>query len=106
MFENALALYDKESPDRWHQVAAMIPGKTAGDVMKQYMELEVDVNNIEAGLVPIPGYTTSAFTLDWVNSHGYDGFRQSYGIGGKRSSATRPENERKKGVPWTEEEHK
>ncbi|XP_062172007.1 transcription factor DIVARICATA-like [Alnus glutinosa] len=106
MFENALALFDKESPDRWHQVAAMIPGKTAGDVMKQYMELEVDVNNIEAGLVPIPGYTTSAFTLDWVNSHGYDGFRQSYGIGGKRSSATRPENERKKGVPWTEEEHK
>lgn len=106
MFENALALYDKESPDRWLKVAAMIPGKTVEDVIKQYRELEVDVNNIEAGLVPIPGYTTSPFTLEWVNSHGYDGFRQPYGIGGKRSSATRPEQERKKGVPWTEEEHK
>ncbi|KAB1225767.1 Transcription factor DIVARICATA [Morella rubra] len=107
IFENALAVYDKESPDRWQKVAAMIPGKTVGDVIRQYKELEVDVSNIEAGLVPIPGYTTSPFTLDWVSSHGYDGFKQSYGIGGKRSSSTRPaEQERKKGVPWTEEEHK
>ena len=110
LFENALAVYDKESPDRWHKVAAMIPGKTVGDVMKQYRDLEVDVNNIEAGLIPIPGYTTSTspFTLDW-NSHAlaYDGFRQSYTIAGKRSSSARPtEQERKKGVPWTEEEHK
>ncbi|XP_050289683.1 transcription factor DIVARICATA-like [Quercus robur] len=110
LFENALAVYDKESPDRWLKVAAMIPGKTVGDVMKQYRDLEVDVNNIEAGLIPIPGYSTSTspFTLDW-NSHAlaYDGFRQTYSIAGKRSSSARPtEQERKKGVPWTEEEHK
>ncbi|KAI4306644.1 hypothetical protein L6164_029904 [Bauhinia variegata] len=105
-FENALAVYDKDTPDRWQKVAAMIPGKTVNDVMKQYKELEVDVSNIEAGLIPIPGYssTASPFTLDWVNTSGYDGFK---GIGGKRSSAGRPpEQERKKGVPWTEEEHK
>ncbi|EEF36713.1 DNA binding protein, putative [Ricinus communis] len=107
MFENALAVYDKDTPDRWHKVAAMIPGKTVGDVIKQYRELEVDVNNIEAGLVPIPGYNTSAFTLDWVNSNSYDGFKPSYAFGGKRSSSGRPaDQERKKGVPWTEEEHK
>ncbi|KAK8566316.1 hypothetical protein V6N13_002029 [Hibiscus sabdariffa] len=107
MFENALAVYDKDTPDRWHKVAAMIPGKTVGDVIKQYRELEADVSSIEAGLVPIPGYSTSPFTLDWVNSHGYDGLKQSYGLGGKRSSSGRPgDHERKKGVPWTEEEHK
>ncbi|MED6148303.1 hypothetical protein PIB30_051877 [Stylosanthes scabra] len=55
LFENALAVHDKDTPDRWHQVAAMIPGKTVGDVIKQYKELEVDVCNIEAGLVPFPG---------------------------------------------------
>ncbi|KAI4305204.1 hypothetical protein L6164_028586 [Bauhinia variegata] len=105
LFENALAVYDKDSPDRWHKVAAMIPGKTVNDVMKQYKELEVDVSNIEAGLVPIPVYNpASPFTLDWVNTSGYVGFR---GIGGKRSSSGRaPEQERKKGVPWTEDEHK
>ncbi|OMO84278.1 hypothetical protein CCACVL1_10923 [Corchorus capsularis] len=105
MFENALAVYDKDTPDRWQKVAAMIPGKTVEDVIKQYRELEADVSSIEAGLFPAPGYSTSPFTLDWGNGHGYDGLKQSYGLGGKRSG--RPaEQERKKGVPWTEEEHK
>ncbi|KAJ1384186.1 SANT/Myb domain [Sesbania bispinosa] len=106
LFENALAVYDKDTPDRWHKVAEMIPGKTVMDVMKQYKELEADVSNIEAGLIPIPGYstTTSPFTLDWVNTPGYDGFK---GLTAKRSSSGRtPDQERKKGVPWTEEEHK
>ncbi|QCD78024.1 protein MYSM1 [Vigna unguiculata] len=106
LFENALAVYDKDTPDRWHKVAEMIPGKTVMDVVKQYKELEADVCNIEAGLIPIPGYstTTSPFTLDWVNTPGYDGFK---GLTAKRSSSGRPpEQERKKGVPWTEEEHK
>ncbi|XP_061347142.1 transcription factor DIVARICATA-like [Gastrolobium bilobum] len=105
LFENALAVHDKDTPDRWHKVAEMIPGKTVRDVMRQYKDLEVDVSNIEAGLIPVPGYstTTSPFTLDWVNTPGYDGFKGS----GKRSSSVRPpEQERKKGVPWTEEEHK
>ncbi|XP_059626516.1 transcription factor DIVARICATA [Cornus florida] len=107
MFENALAVYDDTTPDRWQKVADLIPGKTAEDVFKQYKELEDDVSSIEAGLIPIPGYSTSPFTLDWGNSHGFDGFKQSYGPGGKRSSSARPsEQERKKGVPWTEEEHK
>ncbi|CAL0317788.1 unnamed protein product [Lupinus luteus] len=118
LFENALAVYDKETPDRWHKLAAMIPGKTVSDVMRQYKELEADVCNIEAGLVPVPGYdsattttttitttTTSPFTLNYMmNTHGYDEFKG--GFSGKRSSGRPPEQERKKGVPWTEEEHK
>lgn len=108
MFENALAVYDKETPDRWQKVASMIPGKTVVDVIKQYKELEADVSSIEAGLYPVPGYDSdSPFTLDLVNSNNggyYDGFKHPYG---KRSSSVRPvEQERKKGVPWTEEEHK
>ncbi|KAM1729939.1 hypothetical protein ACFX11_020410 [Malus domestica] len=109
MFENTLVVYDRDTLDRWHQVAAMIPGKTVRDVKKQYEELEADVGQIEAGLVPIPGYSISPFTLEWVNRHGgYDGFKQqAYAIGGKRSLSNRPsDHERKKRVPWTEEEHK
>ncbi|XP_023007554.1 transcription factor DIVARICATA-like [Cucurbita maxima] len=106
MFENALAIYDTDTPDRWQKVASMIPGKKVGDVIRQYKELEADVSSIEAGLVPIPGYDTSQFTLDWVSGHSYDGFKQSYGVVGKRSSGRSADQERKKGVPWTEEEHK
>ena len=108
LFENALAYYDKDTPDRWMRVAAMIPGKTVGDVIKQYRELEEDVGVIEAGLIPVPGYTTaSSFTLEWVNNQGYDEFKQFCNVGAKRGASTRPtEQERKKGVPWTEEEHR
>ncbi|KAM7256611.1 hypothetical protein ACFE04_012352 [Oxalis oulophora] len=99
MFENALAIHDMDGPDRWHKVATMIPGKTVSDVIRQYEELEVDVTNIEAGLIPIPAgcYTTKPFTLDYQVA--YDG--------NKRCLTARPtDHERKKGVPWTEEEHK
>lgn len=117
-FENALALFDKDTPDRWYNVAAMIPGKTVNDVMNQYRELVDDVSDIEAGLIPIPGYGSSSsnnsFTLEWVTDHGgssvYDGLKQFYGpggAGGKRNSSSRcSDQERKKGVPWTEEEHR
>ncbi|PRQ43006.1 putative transcription factor MYB/SANT family [Rosa chinensis] len=108
-FENALALYDKDTPDRWHKVASWIPGKTVGDVIKQYKELEEDVSDIEAGLIPIPGYSSNnSFTLEWADDQGFDGLKQYYStVGGKRGSSTRPsEQERKKGVPWTEEEHR
>ncbi|XP_077216172.1 transcription factor DIVARICATA-like [Tasmannia lanceolata] len=105
LFENALAVYDKDTPDRWQKVTEMIPGKSVMDVIKHYKNLEDDVSHIEAGLIPIPGYKTSSFTLEWVNNHGFDGFKPSYVIGGKRPSS-RSDQERKKGVPWTEDEHR
>lgn len=106
-FEKALALFDKDTPDRWYNVARMIPGKTVNDVIKQYKELEEDVSDIEAGLIPIPGYDRNSFTLEWVNDQGYDGLNQLYSSCGKRGLSSRGlDHERKKGVPWTEEEHR
>ncbi|XP_059628034.1 transcription factor DIVARICATA-like [Cornus florida] len=94
-FERALAMFDKDTPERWLNVAAMIPGKSVFDVIWQYQKLEADVNDIEAGLVPIPVYLTSSFTLEFVDNREFDALR-------KRSST----GERKKGVPWTEDEHR
>lgn len=112
MFEDALALYDKDTPDRWIKVAEMLPaGKTVGDVIEHYRELEDDISDIEAGLIPIPGYTTSAFTLEWDddsnNQFSNGDFGELYSPGDKRSSSARAFDQgRKKGVPWTEEEHR
>ncbi|KAK4268648.1 hypothetical protein QN277_025268 [Acacia crassicarpa] len=110
-FEDALALYDKDTPDRWLKVAAKVPGKTVGDVIRQYKQLEEDVSVIEAGLIPVSEYddNNSSFTLEWANNNnqGFDDFKPFYSVGEKRGSSTRPsEQERKKGVPWTEEEHR
>ncbi|KAK8491058.1 hypothetical protein V6N13_122001 [Hibiscus sabdariffa] len=99
-FEHALAIYGEDVPDRWTKVAEMIPGKTVSDVIKQYRELEEDVFDIEAGRVPIPGYLGSPFTSELVDNHDLDGYRK------RTNGAKGHDHERKKGVPWTEEEHR
>lgn len=96
-FESALAIFDEKTPNRWFKVAAMIPGKSVYDVINQYKELVADVSDIEAGLVPIPGYLASSFTLELADHRGFDVYR-------KRGRTC--DQERKKGVPWTEEEHR
>ncbi|KAL1197000.1 Transcription factor DIVARICATA [Cardamine amara subsp. amara] len=101
-FERALAIYADDTPDRWFKVAAMIPGKTISDVMRQYSKLEEDLFDIEAGLVPIPGYrsATPCGFDQVVSPHEFDAYR-------KLPSGVRGfEQERRKGVPWTEEEHR
>uniref|UniRef100_A0A803M3N8 HTH myb-type domain-containing protein n=1 Tax=Chenopodium quinoa TaxID=63459 RepID=A0A803M3N8_CHEQI len=75
-FEKALAIFDENTPDRFLRIADMIPGKSVWDVMKQYKELLEDVTDIEAGLVPIPGYLASPFTLEWVDNGKFDPFRK------------------------------
>jgi SHAQKYF class myb-like DNA-binding protein len=100
-FESALAIYGDDRPDRWIRVAEMIPGKSVFDVMKQYRELEEDVSDIEAGRVPIPGYLSSSFSFEFVDQRGFNAYRKK-SLGGNKGS----EHERKKGVPWTEEEHR
>ncbi|GJN14568.1 hypothetical protein PR202_gb01411 [Eleusine coracana subsp. coracana] len=112
MFERALASVNWDAPDRWDRVAAMLPGRTVADVVSHFDDLENDVQFIEAGLVPFPSYgggggtQAAGFTFDWDAAAGDDGFRRSscYVVGGKRGRG--PDQERKKGVPWTEEEHK
>ncbi|MCD7455856.1 hypothetical protein HAX54_029855 [Datura stramonium] len=97
-FESAIAIYDENTPNRWFKVAALIPGKSVVDVMNQYKELVADVCDIEAGLFPNPGYFASSITLELVDHCGLQTYRKR----GSRSS----DQERKKGVPWTEEEHR
>jgi hypothetical protein len=105
-FERALAQIDRNAPDRWEKVAELLPMKTADDVRNHYHDLENDVGFIEAGLVPFPHYSSSVpssgFTLeDW---DGGDGVFRRAGYCLKRARGS--EQERKKGVPWTEEEHR
>lgn len=56
LFENALAIYDRDSPDRW-QIIAKIVGETSADEVKWRYEILVDdIKSIESDKVPLPDY--------------------------------------------------
>lgn len=110
-FENALAIYPEDSVDRWEKIVADVPGKTLEEIKLHYELLVEDVREIEAGHVPLPSYNSF---LDGSTNHdgdeGSDKKGNQYGHfngesnpGGKGS---RSDQERRKGISWTEDEHR
>lgn len=59
LFERALAIYDKDTPDRWQNIAKAVGGKSPEDVQRHYEVLLEDVKYIESGKVPFPKYKSS-----------------------------------------------
>ena len=58
-FEKALAVYDKDTPDRWSNVAKAVGGKTPDEVRRHYEILVEDIKQIDGGHVPYPNYRTT-----------------------------------------------
>lgn len=56
-FERALAVYDKDTPERWYNIAKVVGGKTPEQVKSHYQLLLQDIHLIESGQVPFPSYT-------------------------------------------------
>ena len=61
-FEDALAVYGPDDPDRWQHVANAVGGKSTEEVKRHYDVLKEDVSRIERDQVPLPRYrpTSSA----------------------------------------------
>ncbi|KAL7155309.1 hypothetical protein ABFS83_03G066500 [Erythranthe nasuta] len=66
-FEEALAKYDKETPDRWHNIARSVGGKSADEVRRHYEALVKDIMQIESDQVPIPNYRAIGNTRGYSN---------------------------------------
>ncbi|KAK1385365.1 Transcription factor SRM1 [Heracleum sosnowskyi] len=81
-FENGLATFPEDSEDRWERIAADIPEKTIQEIKQHYQLLVDDIEQIESGNVPLPNYNYSA------------------------GRASRTEQDRRKGIAWSEEEHR
>nr|KYP57163.1 hypothetical protein KK1_003421 [Cajanus cajan] len=63
-FERALAVYDKDTPERWNNVATAVGGKTPEEVKSHYELLLRDIGHIESGQVPFPNYNKSSAETD------------------------------------------
>ncbi|KAL3346049.1 hypothetical protein AABB24_024821, partial [Solanum stoloniferum] len=55
-FEQALAVYDKDTSDRWQNIARYVGGKSVEEVKHHYAILVEDLKHIESGGVPFPKY--------------------------------------------------
>lgn len=55
-FEKALANYDKDTPDRWQNIAKAVGDKSVDEVKRHYEVLLEDLRRIESGHVPLPDY--------------------------------------------------
>ncbi|KAM3345394.1 transcription factor SRM1 [Capsicum galapagoense] len=98
LFENALVLYPENIADRFQLIADYVPGKSIDDIMAHYDDLVHDVFEIDSGRIEFPGYTDD--DLGRVELEGDSGRVELEGDSGRVSA------ERKKGTPWTEEEHR
>ncbi|TKY50792.1 Transcription factor DIVARICATA [Spatholobus suberectus] len=104
LFERALLVVPEDLPDRWEKIAEQVPGKSAAEVREHYEALVHDVFEIDSGRVEVPSYLddSAAPPSDGGGLSTWDSANQiSFG-----SKPRQGENERKKGTPWTEEEHR
>lgn len=70
-FEKALAVYDKDTPDRWQKIANALEGSKSVEEVKQHYDMLIkDLADIEAGRFPQPNYCSNG-TKNWaISSHG------------------------------------
>ncbi|KAL8520678.1 hypothetical protein ACS0TY_011285 [Phlomoides rotata] len=103
-FEKAIATYPDKSKDRWEKIAADVAGKSVEEVKHHYELLVDDVNRIESGVVEMPCYNSSSDGDEANRNKGGQLNSESNHGGGKGGS--RSDQERRKGIAWTEDEHR
>lgn len=98
LFERALVVFPEETPDRWEKIASQVPGKSSVDVQKRYEDLVRDLREIESGVVELPSYEDELVSPSRDAESGTS--QTMFGTSSRR------ETERRKGIPWTAEEHR
>ncbi|GFP95335.1 transcription factor divaricata [Phtheirospermum japonicum] len=101
LFENALAEIEPTgSPAFFESVASKIPWRSVEEIKDHYQALIDDLNMIETGNFPVPDYQV-------VDEHEKQDEMEANNIkdGGGNEAKTASGQQRRRGVPWTEEEH-
>lgn len=119
----------------WTKIASLVPSKSIQELKHHYQLLLDDIAAIEAGNVPLPNYNTaparhgqepssSSMSTDSYKDHfrhkdnnnnkpfsnsnfsSHDSVSGQSGGGKGGGGSSRADQERRKGIPWTEEEHR
>ncbi|KAF8046985.1 hypothetical protein N665_3277s0003 [Sinapis alba] len=106
-FERALASYTDESEEKWEKIAADVPGKSVEQIKEHYEILVEDVSRIESGCVPLPAYgSPQGSTGDGDDGGGTKKGGNSHAGESNQGSKAKADQERRKGIAWTEDEHR
>ncbi|KAH9620145.1 hypothetical protein KSS87_006645 [Heliosperma pusillum] len=121
LFEEALVIFSSEQNDdddlKWNKIAAHVPGRSSQDVEAHYLDLLHDVDQIDSGLVEPPSYSddvsfwvddslTRSSQINFGGNLGNTNGNKSGSGGNNCGNKQTSDAERKKGTPWTEEEHR
>ncbi|CAA0814382.1 Duplicated homeodomain-like superfamily protein [Striga hermonthica] len=102
VFEKALVEFPDGVDDRWRRIAEILPSKSPEEVRAHYEALLYDIAEIDSGRVELPCYSDESAALGWDDRPRPRTSAQiSFGSRGRHSDI-----ERKKGTPWTEDEHR
>ncbi|XP_020550455.1 transcription factor SRM1-like [Sesamum indicum] len=104
ILEQALVEFLVGIDHRWRRIAEFLPGKSPDEVRLHYEALLHDIVEIDSGRVELPGYSDESAPLGWDEHARLRAPGQISFGGGNRSRHS--EVERKKGTPWTEDEHR
>lgn len=108
LFESALAEIEPTSPAFLENVASRIPWKSMEDVKNHYQALLDDLEMIESGKIPLPDYPDLDVDQAAVPMmmQQQDQAKKDEGSPSNPDPKTRSNaHQRRRGVPWTEEEH-
>ncbi|WVZ70316.1 hypothetical protein U9M48_018991 [Paspalum notatum var. saurae] len=119
-FENAVAAAAAlPDDDGWFTaLEASVPARTSEEVRRHYEALVEDVAAIDAGRIPLPSYAGEESCAGTPEGSSANASAPKDGGGGVHrreerkcgvdvgKSCSKAEQERRKGIPWTEEEHR
>ncbi|RWV86340.1 hypothetical protein GW17_00051774 [Ensete ventricosum] len=100
LFERALVVFPEGTPNRWSAIATQLVGRSSVEMWERYQALVEDCDMIERGMIEVPDYWSK--TDDGGSDHKSDGGIRHH----QQPTARGKREERKRGIPWTEEEHR
>ena len=97
LFEEAIVVFPEGTQDRWEKIATQVLGKSPLEVRRHYEVLVHDLLEIDSGRVELPSYEDDFDSVGRSSEYSED----PVDFGSKAK-----ETQRRRGVPWTEEEHR
>ena len=109
LFQSAFVMVPVNTEGRWEKIAERVPGKTVEDVLAYYDALVCDVNEIESGDVELPSYADDDDEDEVQENVVVKKKRGRKPVGsscGDQSRTSQKSEKKKKGTPWSEDEHR